>query len=241
MKTTITAMLKDMIKGINPKIQNLFDKKTGEELTEDGKGVVNTTVAIMSKMREDDVVVLTNKVENYKRPNLNGFALMDFSHRVAASTDKAKAGEYLLTTDADLSYDEEYLLAPSVYSEHLNLFLSKCGYKETCDTQVTKAIRTWADVNYVLNKEPKIIKVVNEEGQPEFVEAFDDELMLVENSNPTEQGLLEAQLLKLRPRFSVDLFADYNGKLYQDAEIILWAKTVVGQKVPEQTPSGINK
>ena len=238
MKTTLTAMLVDMAKGINPKTQNLLDKATGTKLTADGEGVVHTTVAIMSKRRIDDVVVLTNKVGDYKRPQLNGFALMDFSHRVAASTDKAKAGQYLLSTDANLEYDEDKLLAPSVYMEHLNLFLSKCGFKETCDTQVTKAIRTWAEVTYVLNKEAHIEKVVNEEtGEEEFITTFEDELMLVEGANPTEQGLLEAQLLKLRPKFSVELFADYNGKLYQDEEIILWAKSSVKQNSSGQNGS----
>ena len=238
MKTTLTAMLVDMAKGINPKTQNLLDKATGTKLTADGEGVVHTTVAIISKRRIDDVVVLTNKVGDYKRPQLNGFALMDFSHRVAASTDKAKAGQYLLSTDADLEYDEDKLLAPSVYMEHLNLFLSKCGFKETCDTQVTKAIRTWAEVTYVLNKEEHIERVMNEETQEEeFIPAFEDELMLVEGANPTEQGLLEAQLLKLRPKFSVELFADYNGKLYQDEEIILWAKSSVKQNSSGQNGS----
>lgn len=236
MKTTLTNVLVDMAKGINPKTQNLLDKATGTKLTEDGEGVVHTTVAIMSKQRVDDVVVLTNKVGDYKRPQLNGFALMDFSHRVAASTDKAKAGQYLLSTDANFEYDEKKLLAPSVYMEHLNLFLSKCGFKETCDTQVTKAIRTWAEVTYVLNKEEHVAKVTNEvTGEVEFIDTFKDELMLVEGANPTEQGLLEAQLLKLRPKFSVELFADYNGKLYQDEEIILWAKSSV-----KQSPSGQN-
>ena len=238
MKTTLTAMLVDMAKGINPKTQNLLDKATGTKLTADGEGVVHTTTAIMSKRRIDDVVVLTNKVGDYKRPQLNGFALMDFSHRVAASTDKAKAGQYLLSTDANLEYDEDKLLAPSVYMEHLNLFLSKCGFKETCDTQVTKAIRTWAEVTYVLNKEAHIEKVVNEEtGEDEFITTFEDELMLVEGANPTEQGLLEAQLLKLRPEFSVELFADYNGKLYQNEEIILWAKSSVKQNSSGQNGS----
>ena len=238
MKATLTAMLVDMAKGINPKTQNLLDKATGTKLTADGEGVVHTTTAIMSKRRIDDVVVLTNKVGDYKRPQLNGFALMDFSHRVAASTDKAKAGQYLLSTDANLEYDEEKLLAPSVYMEHLNLFLSKCGFKETCDTQVTKAIRTWAEVTYVLNKEAHIEKVVNEEtGEDEFITTFEDELMLVEGANPTEQGLLEAQLLKLRPEFSVELFADYNGKLYQNEEIILWAKSSVKQNSSGQNGS----
>lgn len=231
-------MLVDMAKGINPKTQNLLDKATGTKLTADGEGVVHTTTAIMSKRRIDDVVVLTNKVGDYKRPQLNGFALMDFSHRVAASTDKAKAGQYLLSTDANLEYDEDKLLAPSVYMEHLNLFLSKCGFKETCDTQVTKAIRTWAEVTYVLNKEAHIEKVVNEEtGEDEFITTFEDELMLVEGANPTEQGLLEAQLLKLRPEFSVELFADYNGKLYQNEEIILWAKSSVKQNSSGQNGS----
>lgn len=239
MKTILTAVLVDMAKGINPKTQNLLDKNTGTILTADGEGVVHTTIAIMSKKRVDDVVVLTNKVGDYKRPQLNGFALMDYSHRVAASTDKAKAGVYLLDTDAKFEYDEEKLLAPSVYMEHLNLFLSKCGFKETCDTQVTKAIRTWAEVAYVLNKESVITEVEDEEtGKVEFVKTFKDELMLVEGATPTEQALLEAQLLKLRPKFSVELFADYNGKLYQSDEIILWAKKSVNQNSLVQTNSG---
>ena len=53
--------------------------------------------------------------------------------------------------------------------------------------------------------------------------------MLVEGKTPTERGLLEAQLLKLRPKFDVELFADYHGKLFQDEEIILWAKSSAKQ------------
>ena len=229
MKATLTAMLIDMAKGINPKTQNLLDKKTGTELTERGEEVVHTTIAVIGKRLPDDVVCLTNRVIDYRRPSLNGFALMDFSHRVGFSIDKAKAGQYVIETGANLEYDEDKLIAPSVYAENLNMFLQKCGFKETCDVQVTKAIRTWADVNFVLNQEKHIEEVVNEDGEPDYVATYTDELMLVEGKTPTERGLLEAQLLKLRPKFDVELFADYHGKLFQDEEIILWAKSSAKQ------------
>lgn len=229
MKTMLTNMLRDMAKGINPKHQQLLDKQNGENLTPLGEEVVNTTICIISKKREDDVVCLTNKVSDYKRPNLNGFALMDFSHRVAFSVDKAKAGNYILESDAKLEYDENKLMAPSVYMENVNLFLQKCGFKETCDVQVTKQIRTWADINYVLYKEPIVEIKEDEKGKEVINKTFKDELMLVEGKTSTAKGLLEAQLLKLRPKFDVELFADYSGKLYQDEEIILWLKSSVKQ------------
>lgn len=229
MKTILKKTLVEMAKGINPKTQNLLDKSTGTTLTEDGEGVVHTTIAIMSKQRVDDVVLQTHTVGQFKRPNINIFAIMDYSHRVGYTEDKAKSGNYLLETGADLSYDESKLLAPSVYADKLNLFLQKCGRNETCDTNVTKSVRTWVDVSYVLVEEEKYSKD-SESG--EIIESKEDNLMLVDGHPHSTKGLLEAQLLKLRPKFDTELFADYAKEVITEDEVILWAKTTASAKAP---------
>lgn len=221
MKTILKETLVEMAKGINPKTQNLLDKNTGTELTADGEGIVHTTIAVMSKQRTDDVVLLTHTAGQFRRPNINAFAMMDYSHRVGYTEDKAKSGHYLIETDADLSYDEDKLLAPSVYADKLNLFLQKCGRKETCDTNVTKPVRTWVNVSYVLVEEESYKKDA-ETG--EIVEIKEDNLMLVDGASHSAKGLLEAQLLKLRPKFNTELFADYTKEVVTHDEVILWAK-----------------
>jgi hypothetical protein len=221
MKTILKETLVEMAKGINPRTQNLLDKNTGTELTVDGEAIINTTIAVMSKERTDDVVLLTHKAGEFKRPNINIFGMMDYSHRVGYTDDKAKSGTYLLETDADLSYDEKKLLAPSVYADKLNLFLNKCGRKETCDTAVTKPIRTWADVSYVLVEEESFTRNT-ETGEIDAKK--EDVLMLVDGHSASAKALLEAQLLKLRPKFSTELFAEYTKDVITHDEVILWAK-----------------
>lgn len=221
MKTILTESLVEIAKGVNPKTQNLLDKENGTTLTEDGEGIVNTTIAIISKERVDDVVFRTHKVGEYARPQINIFELMNYSHRVAYTEDKAKAGSYLLETGADLKYDESKLLAPSVYADKLNLFLQKCGRSETCDQAVTKSVRTWVNVSYVLKEEERC--VMNEDKTTSVIK--EDHLMLVDGATHSVKALLEAQLLKLRPKFSTELFADYTKDLITHAEVVLWAKS----------------
>ena len=228
MKTILKSVLVELAKGINPKTQNLLDKATGLVLTADGEEIVNTTIALISKKYPDDVVIPTHKVSDYKRPGLNIFGLMDYSHRVAFTNDKAKEGKYLIETGADLSYDEELVVPPSVYADKLNLFLKKCGLDKTCDTAVTKAIRAWSSVSYVLEEETYFVesKDVKEGEEPKLIKKTRNELMIVENATHSEKSLLEAQLLQLRPKFNTELFCEPSDKIITTNEIILWAKSV---------------
>lgn len=238
MKTMLTKAIIEMAKGTNPRTLNLVDKQTGTKLTKDGISIVDTTIAVTAAERTDEVIVESHKAGDYLRPNINIFGVMNYSHRVAISEDKAKSGKYLLETDADLSWDEENLLAPSVYKEKLDLFLSKCGFNTVCDIQISKPIRTWGDVVYVLNKERELVEISDQDleniddndiievDDKYYIAELSNKLMLVEDATPTKERLLEAQLLKLRPKFNVDLFCDYENKLYTEDEVIQWAKTV---------------
>jgi hypothetical protein len=52
----------------------------------------------------------------------------------------------------------------------------------------------------------------------------EDVLMLVDGHSASAKALLEAQLLKLRPKFSTELFAEYTKDVITHDEVILWAK-----------------